>query len=410
MRMQKMKKMNVLAQGVSLAIIAAAFGSAPALANTAGGATIHNAASLTYSGGGAPIVAAVNVAVQTIASAPSIVKNTADITVISYGTADYQFVVTSTSNGSDAFALSLSSVDTDTAGTPGISFLLGGSPVASVTLGASVTSAASGAGVVFIPAGSQTNLNITDVVSIGGDLYTITAVTAGTAASTDLVSGVTTAEVPTELVLSPIGGAPAITLGSVPAGTQLGEQVTLTQRVVASAPSSPTLTATHTVSFTGTSTATDFAGSVVVYDSAVAGTNTITYVITNTTTLNKFVRNASRPAGNVAGAGAVTCNAVTFYSSGVSTKSGDTLEYCLRATVASGEPTLTGAVVTDDVPPYTVYVANSTSLNGASIADESGVSPVASVNGGLDVNSPSGAAGEIVGGESAVVVLQATVQ
>ncbi|MFN3585999.1 MAG: hypothetical protein ACK4UT_00730 [Moraxellaceae bacterium] len=403
-----MKKLNALAQGMGALALVSALASTQALADTAGGATIHNVARLTYAGAGSDIVAAVDVGVQTVAALPTVQKNTADITVISYGTANYTFVITSNSNGSDSFALALSSVDVDTAGTPSLSFRQGGTPVSSIVLGASVTSAPSGAGEIYIPAGSQANLNIGDTVRIGSDLYTISGVTAGTAASTDLISGITTPETPTTLALSPVGGSPAITAGLIPAGVQVGEQVTLVQRVVASAPSSPTLTATHTVSFTATSTATDLANNPVVYNSA-GVTDTITYVITNTTTLNKFVRNDSRPTGNSAGTGAVTCNGNTFYSGGVTTKTGDTLAYCLRASVATGEPNLTSALITDDIPPYTSYVPNSTSLNGTPVADVGGTTPLATANGGLIVNSPGEPAGEIAGGDTAVVVLQVVV-
>lgn len=403
-----MKKLTALAQGMGALALVSALASTQAVADTAGGATIHNVARLSYAGAGAPIVAAVNVGVQTVAAQPSVIKNTADQTVISYGTADYAFVITSNSNGSDSFALALSSVDTDTAGAPGLSFLVAGTPVTSIVLGASVTSAASGNGEIYIPAGSQANLNIGDTLSINGDLYTITALTAGSAASTDLVSGITTAETPTTVALTPVGGAPAITAGLVPAGTQVGEQVTVTQRVVASAPSAPTLTATHTVSFTATSTATDLAGAFVVYDSA-GVTDTLTSVITNSTTLNKFVRNVSRASGNTAGTGAMICGGNTYYSAGVSTKTTDTMEYCLRASVATGEPTLTNALIMDDAPAFTSYVPNSTSLNGVPVADIGGASPLATANGGLLVNSPGEAAGEIAGGDTAVVLFQVVV-
>lgn len=397
-----MRKISALAQGVALFTLAVGF-SAHAVANTAGGATIHNAATLSYAGGST--AAAVNVSVQTVAALPTVVKSTADQSVASYGTADYSFTVTSNSNGSDAFALTLGSSDANTSGTPTLSFLNGTIPVTSILLGASVTSQASGVGIVYIPAGSQANLSVNDVVSIGGNLYTITAVTAGTVAST--TAGVTTAEVPTSVALTPVGAAPAITAGSVPAGVQVGEQVTLTQRVVASAPSNAS-TATHTVSFTATSTATDLAGSTVSYLSGSNGTNTITTVILAQTSLAKLVRNVSRATGNP-GSGGVACGADTFFVSGVTVKTGDTLEYCLLASVATGQPNLTGAKLADPVPPFTSYVASSTKLNGTVVPDVSGSTPLAQV-GGMDVNSAGAPAGTIVGGGNATVVFSVLVQ
>jgi hypothetical protein len=401
----------LLRQGTGVLVLVSALGMAQqALADTAGGATIHNVATLSYAGGGAPVKAAVNVAVETVAAAPTMVKSTADQLVPAYSNADYTFTVTSNSNGSDSFALALSSIDSNTSATPGLSFLLNGSPVASIVLGGSVTSQASGAGVIYIPAGSQTNLSITDVIDINGDLYTITAVSNGTPASTNVLTGVTTAEVPSALTLAPVGGAPAITAGLVPAGVQIGEQVILVQRVVASAPATPA-PATHTVSFTATSTATDLADNPVVYSSTADGNDTVTTVIPATTNLFKVVRNVTRPTGNAAATGPALCGGTTYYSTGVTSKTGDTLEYCLIAAVSGGASTpLTGAAITDDIPPYTSYVPNSTTLNGAPVADETLTTPLATVNSGMDVNSPGEPAGEIAVGDTATVTLQVTVQ
>jgi hypothetical protein len=407
-----MKKPNALARGLgTFVLVSGLLCTQQALANTAGGATIHNYATLTFTGDPTGIKAAVNVAVQTVAATPSVVKSTADETVPSYATANYTLTVTSTSNGADTFNLALSSTDVNTAGAPSKSFLLNGTPVTSLTLGASVTSQPSTAGVIYIPAGSEANLTVNSTIKVGANLYTISAVTPGTVASTNTSTGVHSNEVPTALTLSPVGAAPAITAGSVAAGVQVGQQVTLVEQVVASAPATSTTTATHTVSFTATSTATDLAGANVVYSSASNGTNTVTTVIIAATSLNKFVRNTTRASGNASASGSVTCNGNTYYAAGVTTKPGDTLEYCLKASVATGQPTLTGAKIVDDVPPYTTYVANSTSLNGASVADVGGASQLSTANGGLTVQSPGAtSAGEILPGETATVVLQVTVQ
>lgn len=410
-KMMNKKTKALLKQGSGVLALVAAMGMAQqAMANTAGGATIHNVATLSYSGGGAPVKAAVSVAVQTVAALPSVVKSTADQTVAAYSNADYTFTVSSNSNGSDSYALTLASTDTNTAAGPGLSFLLSGSPVSSVVLGASVTSATSGAGVVYVPAGSQTNLSVNDVVRIGADLYTITAVTNGTPASTNVLTGVTTPETPSSLALTPVGAAPAITLGSVPVGTQIGEQVTLVQRVVTSAPATPA-PATHTVSFTAVTSTTDLTGATLTYNSTTAGANTVTTVVPATTNLAKLVRNLSRPTGNALASGPASCNGNTYYTTGVTSKTGDTLEYCLLATVAAGASTpLSGAVITDDVPPYTTYVPNSTSLNGTPVADVASTTPLAVSNGGLPVNSAGQASGVIAIGANATVVLQVTVQ
>ncbi|MDQ8037083.1 MAG: hypothetical protein REI12_06640, partial [Pedobacter sp.] len=391
----------------TLALVSGILMSHQAYANTAGGATIHNFAKLTYAGNTTGIKAAVNVAVQTVAALPTVVKSTSDQTVPSYGSADYTFTVTSASNGVDTFSLNLASTDSNTVAAPGLSFLLAGSPVSSLTLGGSVSSAVSGAGTISIPAGSQSGLSIGDTVVVAGNLYTISNVTAGSVATTDIVTGVSVAEVPTVLALTPVGASPAIAAGAVAAGSLISEQVVLTQHVVATAPASSSTTATHTVSFTGTSTATDLTGATLTYNSATAGTNTITTVTTSTNALVKLVRN-TRTAANAGGTGGVSCGADTFYAAGVVSKPSDQLQYCLRASVATGATALTGAVIQDDLPPYTSYVTGSTTLNGAAVTDGSG--GVLPLTAGLPVNSPSAPAGEIQPGAAAVVIFSVTVQ
>lgn len=401
-----MKKISALAQSMGTLVLAIGI-SSHAFANTGGGATIHNAATLSYSGGST--VAAVDVAVQTVAAQPTATVTTANQTVTAYSTVPYVIKVTSNSNGTDVLHLALSSTDANTAGSPGLSFLLNGSAVTSVTLAASVTSKPSGAGLVYIPAGSEGGFQINHTISIAGNLYTVTAVTVGTIATTS--GGVTTPETASSLTLTPVGGAPAITAGSVAAGVQIGEQVTLTEQVVASAPSSAGVTATHTVAFTGTSTATDLSGATVTYNSATNSTNTVTTVVLATTSLNKYVRNVSRAAGNAAATGAVSCGTSnTYYSSGVVVKPTDKLEYCLVASNASGQPTLTGAKIADPLPPYTSYVLNSTLMNGAAVADVAGASPLVQAS-GMDVKSPGAASiGQILSGEAATVIFQVNVQ
>lgn len=401
-----MNNSKALLRGVALLVLLSGV-AGQAEANTAGGATIHNAATLTFNGG--TNVAAVDVSVLTVAAMPTAVVTTANQTVPSYGTANYTVKLTSNSNGADVLKLALASTDSNTTGAPTLTFLLNGSPVTSVSLGASVTSVASQAGVVFIPAGSQGNLATGETIVVSGNLYTVSSITAGTISTT--VNGVTTAEVPTSVGLTPVGSSPAITAGLIPAGTQIGQQVVLTEQVVATAPTSATVTATHTVNFTATTTDTDLNGNPVVYSSASNHTSTVTTVILSTTSLTKYVRNVTRSTSNANGTGGVSCGTSNVYfAAGVTAKSTDTLEYCLMATVATGQPAMTGAVLKDPLPQYTTYVASTTSLNGASVADVNGTTPVNSSS-GLTLKSPSAtSAGQIMPGESAIVIFQVTVQ
>jgi hypothetical protein len=403
-----MKKLSALVQGLGLLVLATAV-SGQAYANTAGGATIHNVATLSFTGGSN--VAAVDVGVQTVAAMPTAAVTPSAQNVIAYATASYTVTLTSNSNGADTIHLALTSVDNNTTGAPGLTFLLNGTPVTSVNLGASITSQASTAGKIFIPAGSQGNLSSGSVVSIGGNLYTVGTITAGTIATT--VGGVTTAEVATQVALTPVGAAPAITAGSVPAGTQVGQQITLVEQVVATAPSSPVVIASHTVNFTATTTATDLAGNPVVYSSTAPGdvATTVTTISLATTSLTKYVRNVSRASANTTGSGSVNCGtANTYYATGVTAKTTDVLEYCLMATVTAGQPNMTGAVLKDALPQYTTYVTNSTSMNGSAVADVTGTTPINTAS-GLAIKSPGAAsAGTIVAGETAVVLFQVDVQ
>jgi uncharacterized repeat protein (TIGR01451 family) len=81
------------------------------------------------------------------------------------------------------------------------------------------------------------------------------------------------------------------------------------------------------------------------------------------------------------------------------------LEYRLTASTIPGE-TVTGASLTDTIPEFTTYVTASTTLNGVPVADIGADSPLL---GGLPTNSPGGAAGEILDGETAIVTFQVTV-
>ena len=92
---------------------------------------------------------------------------------------------------------------------------------------------------------------------------------------------------------------------------------------------------------------------------------------------------------------------------------GDTLRYTITATNFSSVP-VTNAVLTDDVPVLTQYVANSTTLNGLAVADPAvNVSPLIT---GIDISSsdltpplPTVGAGILSPGQSAVVEFEVTV-
>ena len=114
---------------------------------------------------------------------------------------------------------------------------------------------------------------------------------------------------------------------------------------------------------------------------------------------------------------------LNFYPSGatfagnVAAVPGDVLEYLIVAN-AVGSGDVTGASITDAIPSFTAYNANSTRLNGVSVAD---VGASSALNGGLTVNTfatatstGSHAAGTLTGavapGNNAFVTFQVTVQ
>lgn len=363
----------ILAMGLSSSVFAA----------TGGGAIIHNAASMTFTGG--QVTAYVNVEVLTIGTTPSF---TSTNTVANSGdSVNITYTITSNSNGSDIYDMSVSTNDTDVTAPAALSL----SPT-QVTLGGSITSQPSTAGTIYIPAGSESNFTAGDTIrlNIGGNdyLYTVDSVTAGTSSST--VGNTTTPETPTAIVLTPVGIAPAIAPGNVPVGTQVGEVQTITVSITAGDPTTPGVDGTHEVVIDGTVAAPGPGGPGDVIIFSDVGSSNLT-VLSGDATLIKEVR-------NVTDGGA-------FATSGVTARTGDTLEYRITAASVPGQ-NVTGASLTDSIPDYITYVPNSTTLNGAPQADIAGVSPVV---GGMDVNSPTGGAGEINDGETAVIIFQVTV-
>lgn len=358
--------------------------SAPVFANVGGGATIHNAASMTFDGG--EVRASVNVSVLTVGSAPIITADPVEVFAGDQAVVNYEFV--NTSNGSDTFDIQVSTNDTDVSAPSNLDI----NP-ASLTLGASITSDPSQPGTIFIPAGSEADLQAGDTiqVTLGGTdyRYTIDSVTPGTPAST---SGTTTTpEVPTALELSPIGSAPAIVAGNVPVGTQIGEVGDVTASFDAGSPNTPGTGGNHEVVIEGSAAAPGPGGpgDVVTFTDTTGSVD----VLSGEAELTKEVRNVT--AGG------------SFASSGVDARPGDELEYRITATTIPGED-VTGAVLSDEVPRYTSYVADSTTLNGSPFGQpDGGAFPFA--GSGAAINSPGGSAGEILDGEQAVVIFRVVV-
>ena len=376
------------ALNILLAILAVTLPSVPVLAATAGGATVHNVATVSFSGNTA--TDSEDVIVGTLATDPTITVDTTAQTVAPSATATYTYTFTNNANGSDTFGVASASVDAGISGPPTLNLNGSGTANTSITLGATIVSAASDVGGnVYIPAGSEANLATTDTVVVAGiGTYTINSITAGTPATT--VAGVTTAENPTILTLTPVSG-PAT--GAVPVGTQIGEQTSFTLVLTANTPSVVGVDGTHAVNLTSTTTATDAGAAVVVTNTSAGSSNeTITTVSASALTFTKEVRNITK--------------GTAFVTTGATVESGDILEYRITATPAPGGGNITSSVLVDDVPANTTYQTGTAKLNTFPVADVGGTLATTTANGGLSINSPSGGAGVLVDGESAVLLFQ----
>jgi uncharacterized repeat protein (TIGR01451 family) len=152
----------------------------------------------------------------------------------------------------------------------------------------------------------------------------------------------------------------------------------------------------------GNTSALDTGGLVVPYDTS-AQLSSIT-VESGNVTIVKSARNVTTGG--------------SFATVGVTAQPGDTLEYRIEMTAISGTGDATGSILTDEIPGYTTYVAGTTTLDGAAVTDDAGAGnaafPLASANGGLGVNSATGAADQVNGGviadgETATVIFQVIV-
>lgn len=405
-----MKTQNIIKR-FALAGLAASLFSGGAFAATGGGATIHNAATLTYNSG-QQVTDWIDVDVLTIGTVPTItLTTTGPFTVNAGDTVNLTYTISSNSNGNDSYSLA-STTSTETGMTPSSSFV---PSTNTVTLGASITSAPSvevdgDTGTVFIPAGSQSNLLVGDTVVLNGHRYVIEAVRAGTIAST--TGNATTAEVFTELDLTvPLAsGSPSIGDFTIGAGVQFGELRSFTMAVTVSAPTTVGTDGEVNPAVSGNTSALDTSGSPVAFDTAAdanAGNDITIIVLSATVQITKEARNITK--------------VIPFALSGVNAQTGDVLEYRITMTVNPTSGDAVNSILRDEIPPYTAYVANSTQLNGVAVADNVGPQPfpLSNVNNGLGVNSANGAADLVNGGtlvdgdtgaDAATVLFRVTVQ
>lgn len=319
--------------------------------------TITNTASLSYTGLVTPITASVDVTVLLVPAAATVIAPTA-VTVAEGQTATLTYQLRANANGPDTYTFNAptsvaTSVTGSSAPTTPASILLGAT--------AAAAPAAINATTITVPADGTANnsLNgiiVNDTIVIGGNVYTVTAIT-------DTLAGNQTITLATPLTT-------AVLLGD-----QIGEQQSFLVNITAGIVTAPATAGTEVISVVSN----DSAGAA---SASVAGTVNVVKVV--------FIKS-------------VSVNGGAFLSTLQNVKSGDTLTYRMIAQVPANS-TLNGVAFTDTIPPFMTYVLNSTTLDvdgpvgvtaPVAAADVAGTTPLV---GGLLVNSLAQAAGVIAGG------------
>lgn len=349
-------------------------------AGTSGGATIYNTVKVTYLSGATSFftTASKTVIVNTVAVLPT-VTYPGPQTVNGGAVVSYIYTLKSNSNGTDTYTTSA------LANTPDAN--IGAATAASVTASVQLWGGivvGSGAGFITVPFNSTGGLVAnTSTVQIVANKYTVTTITLGSAASTDAGTGNLIAEVPTTLVLTPIGASAAVTAGNAPAGTQVGEfkLTSLTAVFTAATPTSSGTDGRYDTHYTVTTGALPVA---------------LTLPTTDITTTVSSPRVTIAKDANVGTA-----------------SPGGTIIYTITVTNTHSTAAASSVTVIDPIPAYTTYVANSTKLNNVIVIGDGATSPLIA---GLLVDSNglrtagTVASGTLLAGQVAIIVYNVTVQ
>jgi hypothetical protein len=320
--------------------------SAPAWANLAANTQIINSASLHYNDGSGMKTATANVTVTVslVPTAPPTITALGPYTTSYAGPATTltdDFIITSGSNGPDTYNLSttICAHDNTSGGYSAVPV------IATVQLGATVTTVGSTKQIIKVPADGNlpvemsgvNGIAIGDRVVISGELRTVTAIE-------DNSSGISTITLNSEL-----SSAPGV-------GIIVGEQKTVQVTVTAG----NIITSGTDVTVSDSLTATSNSGSGPANTSGCA-LNTYTSGVAE---LTKFVRNVSTPSGS---GDSITYGINTYYKLNVTAKPGDILEYILVAHNTSSSGPVTAAYITDAVP--TSYVQFKTNVYSGNTRD-----------------------------------------
>jgi len=298
-----------------------------AQANMASNTQIINNAQVSYNDGAAAQTASssVTVTVALVQSAPTVTAGSNQTTA--YTGVDTQqsntFTVTSTANGPDSYSLTPS--NTGATNASGSSTHVD-TPASPVTLGATVTVAGSTTTVINVPSdgtadSSVNGIVVGDTVVIGSDSSVVDAIS-------DNATGTSTITLHTALA----SGAPA-------AGVLVAERQTVTVHVlsgtITTAGTSIVITNTLTVASTTDASKTTTSGAI---------TDTYTNGLIN---FAKYVRNVTNAI--VGGGNTASYGGNTYYTTGVTAKPAEVLEYLLVIANA-GTGTCSAAYITDGLP------------------------------------------------------------
>lgn len=381
---------------------------AAAFASTAANTTISNTVTVNFddASGNAQtaVTSSVSFSVNLVASAP-ILSAPADVNPATENTAyNLVYTVTGTANGQDTYNISNASVDTNMDGAPAfagdVSIVLGGTTVA-----ADITAGATSFTVPF----DGTDDSIVNGIAVGdtivldptgtGEVATVTAIDESTGAATN------TATITVSAAL----------VGSFTAAQIIGQQDTATVEVTTDTVTTPP-SGTHNVTVTYTSAA----------DAGVTAADSVLFTVSRTAlTVTKYVRNVTTP-NNDGISTSISFNGNDYYDAGVNGAPSETMEYLV---VIENPPTYAQAdniVVSDPVPQFTTYVANSIQMdvNGGGVtayadtadngdaAETDGTTIYVYAGAGGDdtvAGLGNGTGGSLAGGETASVVFQVTI-
>jgi hypothetical protein len=325
-----MKKIPLFLFCLSLALAASA---GSALANLAANTAIINTARLTFDGGSAN--ASVTVTVSLVPAQPNVTITDANsaYTAVNTPALTNSVRITATANGPASYTVDPSVSASTNTDLPSVS---GG---AAVIIGATVSTGTSGTTYVTVPAsGASGNdapvngiaVNDTILFTVNGNQYTKQVTS-------------TTDNGDSTFKLNWSGAIPG---ADVPmAGVQVGEQTTVNLSVlpgtVRAAGTNITVTVQAAVSTSG------------VADVSVSNSNANYWTTPSpNVNMNKYVRNLGATGNPAAGTGITyTINTVSreYFTSGVTGKPGDVLEYVIVAG-NTGATDLTGAAISDLVP------------------------------------------------------------